>query len=79
MSDPQFLALGRCFTCDKAFDFDPESVTTVLIDPVTNRPPDVGPDAERIDPDPIAVDRAVPKLVCPECVIEIRKAGNRFI
>lgn len=79
MSDPKLFALGRCFTCDTGFDFDPETVTTVMIDPLTNRPPDVGPDAQPIDPDPAAVERSVPKMICPPCVIKVRAAGNQLI
>lgn len=69
MSDlgDKVIALAPCFTCGNGFDFNPETVPTIMIDPVTNKPPD----ANGL-PDPEAVKRAKPEPICPACARKIR-------
>lgn len=58
------LALGPCFMCGVPFWFDPETVTSVRIDPVTGLAPDLGGDPERARREPL----------CPPCC----RAANRI-
>lgn len=66
-------AIGPCWVCRSLFVFDPETVSSVLVDPVTDQPPDLGGDP----------DRAVARPLCPPCVTEANleraKAGRRLI
>lgn len=69
MSGVMFVR-GLCFACKRPFDFDPDSVPSVPIDPVTGLPPDLGGDPERARREPI----------CPSCArsanVRRRKAGQ---
>lgn len=67
MTDPAIIAIGRCFTCRKKFTFNPDRVPSVLIDPETNRPPDVDASGQRIDPSKAAIERSVKRPYCPYC------------
>lgn len=51
------IATGRCWACRSYFEFHPDLVTSILIDPVTQRPPDLGGDPARARREPI----------CPRC------------
>lgn len=51
------VAWGPCWSCGDPFHFDAELVPSIPIDPVTNRPPDLGGNAER----------AVKQPICPRC------------
>jgi hypothetical protein len=62
MTEHRLVALGRCFTCGQPFSFDPDTVPSVLIDPTTNLPPDIG----HTDP-----ADAVKQPVCPTCVTQV--------
>lgn len=59
-------ALGTCYAHDGAFWFDPEHVNVVLVDPVTGRPPDVGPDPDTPD-DEARRARSAWQPVCVQC------------
>ena len=61
------LAFGPCVVHGGVFGFDPDLVPTVLIDPETNRPPDVGPDSLPCEPAPGSAERAVGRPLCPAC------------
>lgn len=56
------IAFGNCFVHGGLFMFDPDTVTSVLIDPVTGLPPDMGGNERRARREP----------VCPACC----KAAN---
>jgi hypothetical protein len=68
------VAVGPCFVHGGVFRYDPERVPTVLIDPDTGRPPDVGADAQPVTPDPAAVARAVARPYCPGCAVKLNAA-----
>lgn len=75
----KMFAYGPCYSCGINFDFDPESVPSISIDPETNLPPDVNANGERITPDPEALQRAITKPICPDCRKEFeRKAGRKL-
>lgn len=46
-------AFAPCFMCKEPFFFDPETVISVPIDPVTGLPPDLGGDPARAVKQPI--------------------------
>jgi hypothetical protein len=48
---PVLVAMGPCFVHGAVFLFDPDRVTSVLVDPVTGAPPDVDPDPATPDMD----------------------------
>ncbi|MBO0729903.1 MAG: hypothetical protein J2P57_11640 [Acidimicrobiaceae bacterium] len=56
-----YLAIGPCWSCRRPFEFNPELVPSVPIDPETGQPPDV-------DPRPGGYERAVRQPLCRECV-----------
>lgn len=56
-----FFALGPCWTCKQLFQYDPDTVPSVPIDPVTGLAPDLGGDPDRARREPI----------CPACVARI--------
>jgi hypothetical protein len=68
------VAMAPCFIHGGVFGFDPEAVCSVLVDPETGRPPDVGPDGQAITPDPEAVQRSVRKPVCDDCMERANRA-----
>ena len=70
MSDPsgRTIAYGPCYGCGLLFAFDPDRVTSILVDPHTGRPPNVDKHARRITPDPAALARAQRLPLCPGCV-----------
>ncbi len=71
-------ALFICYGCRARFSACPECVTTIRVDPVTNRPPDaaiIDGKAVHVAPDPAAVQRAVKQPVCDACV-EQRNAAH---
>jgi hypothetical protein len=51
------IATGPCFACRRPFPYHPDLVASVLVDPVTGRPPDLGGAAGRARREP----------VCPSC------------
>jgi hypothetical protein len=57
MSMGFMVVFGACFMCGQPFSFDADRVTSVPIDPVTGKPPDLGGDPERARKEPI----------CPPC------------
>jgi hypothetical protein len=64
------FALGPCWACKRTFTFDPDRVPSIPIDPVTNRPSDLGGDPARVVREPIC-------STCVEIANEIsRKAGR---
>jgi hypothetical protein len=46
-------AYGTCWSCGNPFWFSPSRVPSLPVDPVTNRPPDLGGDAGRAERQPI--------------------------
>lgn len=82
MSDERSLsALGPCYVHGGIFEFDPDRVLSVMVDPVTNRPPDVDAEGNTIELSMedfrAAVDRAVKKPVCPDCVEKLNATRAR--
>lgn len=59
------VAVGPCHLCAGVFQYCPLTVPSVLIDPVTGVPPDVG----GTDP-----QRATRRAVCPTCVGRVETA-----
>jgi hypothetical protein len=55
------VAFGRCWICRRTFSFHPERVTSVLIDPLSGKPPDLGGDPGRARREP----------VCPSCCVRV--------
>lgn len=66
------LAMAPCYACGQLFGFNPHTVVSVPIDPVTGLPPDVAADGTNITPDPEAVSRAVSRPLDNACA---RRAG----
>jgi hypothetical protein len=75
VDDSAVLAVGPCVVHGGVFSFDPDRVPYVMIDPVTDRPPDVGPDGQPCEPSPEALARAYQLPLCPGCA----KALNRVL
>lgn len=63
MTDGHMVAFAACWSCNQPFAFGPETVPSIPIDPVTNRPPDLGGDPSRAERQP----------VCPGCVAEANR------
>ncbi len=59
------FALGACFGCANVFDFNPDTVPSILIDPETTLPPDLTNDVEA------ATARAQRQPLCPSCVAKV--------
>lgn len=55
------IAFTTCAACPRRFACDPDNVPTVLLDPVTGLPPDLGGDASR----------ASSRAVCASCAREV--------
>jgi hypothetical protein len=64
----EYIALGTCYGCKRTFGFDPGTVTVILIDPQTGRPPDVAADATRLATPTCPSDQCRQDFVCPSCV-----------
>jgi hypothetical protein len=47
------FAFSSCWSCKRAFTYDPERVPSIPIDPTTNLPSDLGGDAARVVRQPI--------------------------
>lgn len=58
------VAIGPCYGCGQRFGFNPEAVATVLVDPDTLLPPDLGG---------TPVERARREPLCPTCVATVRQ------
>jgi hypothetical protein len=63
-----FVALSECWVHKGIFEFDPDTVLTILIDPRTRLPTDVDADGNKITQDPAAIERSVQQPICPRCV-----------
>jgi len=61
------FAMAPCYLHKGLFCFDPESVTSLRIDPQTGRPPDVNANGEPAEPSQAAQDRSVREPICPDC------------
>ena len=61
------IVIGHCFMCKRRFGFNPYRVPSIPIDPVTNRPPDLGGDVERAEREPL----------CETCVGRINERRAR--
>lgn len=75
--DPAVLvAMGPCVMHGGLFQFDPDRVTSMLWDPVTDNP-DVDPVTGRLvsPPDPDRVQRAYRAPVCPRCCKRLNQAA----
>lgn len=64
---PVLIAYGSCWVGREFFGFDPDRVTSVLIDPETKRPPDVDASGQHVTPDPEATARSIRQPICPAC------------
>jgi hypothetical protein len=67
MDEPVVVALGPCCTCGQFFEFDPDKVPSVSVDPVTNRPPDVDAAGLPCTAAPEALARVRQQPYCPSC------------
>ena len=47
------LLVGPCWACKRRFVFDPRTVTSLWVDPVTQLPPDLGGDRARARREPL--------------------------
>jgi hypothetical protein len=77
--DPAVLiAMGPCVVHGGLFQFDPDRVTSMLWDPVTDNPPDVDPvtDQPVSPPDPERVARSYQAPVCPACCKRLNEAAR---
>jgi len=63
------IALGPCWACHRLFEFHPDLVQSVPIDPVTGLPPDMGGDPARAQREPLC------PACCAEANIERRARG----
>jgi hypothetical protein len=68
MPEGNLLAIGPCFLCKSRFQFDPDRVTSVFIDPVTGLPPDLAEDGTPKEMDREALARSVRRPLCPSCI-----------
>ena len=68
MSEGFMIATGRCHLHGDLFEFDPDTVITVWIDPATGRPPDVDENGDKIDPGPDFKDYCVQVAYCDHCI-----------
>ncbi|MBP2706542.1 hypothetical protein JOL79_22285 [Microbispora sp. RL4-1S] len=73
MADGKITRIGRCYACRETFGYDPDTVTTVLIDPQTRLPPGMTPFGTRRQPSPAALARAEREPICPRCVERARR------
>jgi hypothetical protein len=55
------------------FEADPGTVMSVLIDPDTGRPPDIGEDGAPVPIDPDAVARCIQAFICPDCLAAVNE------
>lgn len=79
MGEGRLIAFGSCYGCGDRFAYDPDTVTSVFVDPVTRRPPDVDENGRRQPIDREAAERAVRCPICPTCtalVVGRRRAGD---
>lgn len=81
MTDPPVLiAYGPCWLHGGIFAFDPGRVVTILIDPVSDNPPDVDAQGHALDPDtPLVrerVERSVQVMLCPACCRKLNAAAR---
>jgi hypothetical protein len=71
-----FRAFGPCYACGNNFDYNPDTVPSVFVDPQTRKPPDV-------DPEPGGFERAYREPICPRCVAKVNplraKAGKALL
>lgn len=58
---PELIGIAPCYVHGGNFSFDPDTVMSVPIDPVTGLTPDLGGDPSR----------CVQRVICPECITEI--------
>jgi hypothetical protein len=70
------VAMGECYVHGGRFMFDPERVPVVLIDPVTNRPPDVDEHGNRRGFTSEELERTVKRPYCPECGRQLNAAAR---
>jgi hypothetical protein len=49
------MAYGPCFCCGVPFWFDPDSVPSLFVDPVTGKAPDMGGNPERAVREPVCI------------------------
>jgi hypothetical protein len=61
------IAICTCFACGRRFMADPDEVPAVVIDPVTQLPPDLGGDP----------DRAYNHPLCPLCAVRVNRERAR--
>ncbi|MFG3405627.1 hypothetical protein [Streptomyces sp. NPDC048142] len=71
MTADDLIGMFHCFGCRVSFMACPDCVTTIRVDPMTNRPPDVAiVDGKPVNvkPDPEGAHRSVQQAVCDACV-----------
>lgn len=57
----EFIGMGPCYGCGRIFKFNPETVPSIPIDPITRVSPD------QSDP-PTPIERAVKQPLCEPCI-----------
>lgn len=62
------IALAPCYIHGGIFEFNPDTVVTVLIDPLTNSAIDVDP-----HPDGKGSERAVQCVICDPCMEKVNE------
>jgi hypothetical protein len=72
------VATAPCYVHGGFFEFHPDFVVSVLVDPETGMPPDLVKDPgsgilTRISPSPEAVDRSIARPVCADCCKRINR------
>lgn len=67
MAEPEVIALGQCCVHGGLFEFDPDRVPSVLVDPETGLPPDVNEAGQYREPTAEALARSRREPYCPAC------------
>lgn len=82
MSDPRnYFALGPCYFCGNTFEYDPDRVPIIVIDPQTDLPPDLTEHGVPVSDEyrvsaafQAALERSQRKPICPTDVERLNKA-----
>ncbi len=73
MTDREPQPSAQCVMCKKAFSSDPQSLSTILIDPETGLPPGMTALGSLREATPEAVARSTDKPICADCVARARQ------
>lgn len=64
---------GTCVSCKQKFEFDPQNVQTILIDPEIGLPPGMTVLGTLRQATPEAVARSTDEPICPRCISRARQ------